>query len=209
MVMLSAGLGLFGFIEPCSVASNLLFIKYLEGKSAAGKILETGLFAVTRAALIGLLGAVAALVGSAFVALQHWFWIALGLLYIGIGAFYVFGKQGVLARAIGPRLQRVDQTRGAAALGLLFGLNIPACAAPLLAAVFAASVGTAVVAQGFTIMAVFGLALSPPLVVAVFWRPARGWLDRLAALSQRLPFWVGVLFIVLGAWSIYFAWRYP
>lgn len=86
---------------------------------------------------------------------------------------------------------------------MLFGLNIPACAAPLLAAVFAASAGTATVAQGFWVMAVFGLALSLPLVVAVFWARARGWLDRLAALTHRVPFWTGVAFVVLGAWSVY------
>jgi cytochrome c-type biogenesis protein len=204
LVVVPLGLGLLGFIEPCTVGSSLLFVKYLEGKEAAAKLLETGVFALTRALFIGALGAVAALVGSAFLDAQRWFWILLGAAYVLLGLVYLAGKHWRLMRVLGPKLTRARTTRGAAALGVVFGLNIPACAAPLLAAVFAASLGTASVAQGFWVMAVFGLALSLPLVVAVFWGRARGWLDRLAALSNRIPFWTGVVFVLLGIWSIYF-----
>lgn len=204
LLVLPLGLGLLGFIEPCTVGSSLLFVKYLEGKDAAAKLLETGVFTVTRALFIGGLGAVAALVGSAFVDVQRWFWIMLGAAYVVLGLIYLAGRQGRLMRVLGPGLTRAGTTKGAAALGVLFGLNIPACAAPLLAAVFAATLGTASVAQGFWVMAVFGLALSLPLVLAVFWGRARGWLDSVAALSSRVPFWTGVVFIVLGAWSIYY-----
>lgn len=169
--MVPFGLGLLGFIEPCTVGSSLLFVKYLEGKEAAAKLLEVTVFAATRAVFIGALGALAALIGSAFLDVQRWLWVLLGAVYV--------------------------------ALGVVFGRNIPACAAPLLAAVLAASLGTATVARGFWTMAVFGLALSLPRVVAVFWSRARGWLDRLAALSNRIPSWTGVVFI-LGGWSIYF-----
>ena len=76
--------------------------------------------------------------------------------------------------------------RGSVALGLLFGLNIPACAAPL-------------------ILTLFGAALSLPLVLAVFFAPARRALDALAALSRRVPRWTGMLLLALGLWSIWFA----
>lgn len=202
-LVLPVGLGLLGFIEPCTVGSSLLFVKYLEGKKAAAKLLETGVFAATRALFIGSLGALAALIGSAFLDLQRWFWVLLGSAYVVLGVVYLLGKHWKLMRVLGPKLNRVRTARGAAALGVIFGLNIPACAAPLLAAVFAASFGTATVAQGFGMMAVFGLALSLPLVAAVFWARAQGWLDRIAALTQRVPFWTGVVFVVLGVWSVY------
>lgn len=35
LVALPIGLGLVGFIEPCSIGSTLVFIKYIEGKTAA------------------------------------------------------------------------------------------------------------------------------------------------------------------------------
>lgn len=203
LLVLPVGLGLLGFIEPCTVGSSLLFVKYLEGKEAAAKLLETTVFAATRAVFIGSLGALAAFIGSAFLDLQRWFWVLLGSAYIVLGAVYLARKHWALMRVLGPKLNRVRAARRAATLGVIFGLNIPACAAPLLAAVFAASLGTASVAQGFWMMAVFGLTLSLPLVAAVFWGRARGWLDRIAGLTQRVPFWTGVVFVLLGTLSVY------
>lgn len=48
-----------------------------------------------------------------------------------------------------------------------------------------------------------GPAIPLPLVLAVFWVRARRWLDRLAALTRRVPSWTGSAFVVLGAWSVY------
>lgn len=56
LVWLPLMLGLFGFIEPCSIGSSLLFIKYLEGKSATHKFAQVGIFALTRALFTGALG---------------------------------------------------------------------------------------------------------------------------------------------------------
>lgn len=204
LLALSLGLGLFGFVEPCTVASSLLFVKYLEGRDRASKIRTTLVFTVTRAGFIGALGAGVALVGSLFVDLQRGFWILLGLLYLVLGLVYLAGRQRVLMRTVGPTLARTGESRGAAALGLLFGLNIPACAAPLLGALLAAGFGAGTALRGSVILGVFGLALSLPLVAVVFWPAGRRWLDRLAGLSRRLPGWTGVLFVVLGLWSIYF-----
>lgn len=204
LIAVPAGLGLLGFIEPCTVGSSLLFIKYLEGKDLAAKIVETASFTATRALFIGALGAAAALIGTAFLQVQHWFWILLGAAYLLLGVLYLTRQQWRFMRVFGPTLGRARGARGGAMLGVLFGLNIPACAAPVLAALMAASVGAASIVQGFVAMAVLGLALSLPLVLAVFWVRARRWLDRLAAMSERVPLWTGVLFIALGAWSVYF-----
>lgn len=202
-LVIPLGLGLLGFVEPCTVGSSLLFVKYLEGKTQAAKLMETVVFTVTRGLFIGAFGIVAALAGSVFLNLQRWFWVLLGSAYVVLGLLYLVGKQTVFMRVLGPKLKNARRARGAATLGIIFGLNIPACAAPLLAAVFAATAGAATVAQGFVAMTVFGLALSLPLAAAVFWPRARRWLERLAAFSSRVPFWTGVVFVGLGAWSVY------
>ena len=110
--------------------------------------------------------------------------------------------------AIGPGLRWLRGRRGAAALGLLFGLNIPACAAPLILAMLglaaASGTGAAELGAGFVSLGLFGLALSLPLVLAVVFAPVRVLLNRLAALSRRIPRWTGALFILLGLWSIWF-----
>jgi cytochrome c-type biogenesis protein len=208
LFVLPAGLGLFGFVEPCSIGSSLVFVKYLEGKNRLAKLSQVTVFMLTRGLFIGLLGASAALLGAAFLGFQKAAWIGLGAIYVAIGAVYLLGKAGFLMRTIGPRLSRLPGTRGSATLGILFGLNIPACAAPLIFALFgAAAAGGAAgrpIATGFVSLGLFGLALSLPLVVAAGFAPARRALDWLAGLSRRLPFWTGVVLIALGLWSIGF-----
>src|ERR687891_1272225 len=183
LVSLPVGLGLLGFVEPCSIGSSMVFIKYVEGQSAATKIAQVVVFALTRALFIGVLGALVALIGTIFLGLQKGAWLLLGLLYIAIGAFYAFGKAGFLMRSFGPSLSRLVGLRGSIGLGLLFGLNIPACAAPLIFALLGASAlggrAGATVALGFVSLGLFGLALSLPLVFAVLWEPGRRLLERL------------------------------
>lgn len=208
LLVLPAALGLLGFIEPCSIGSSLIFIKYLERKEAAQKIAETVLFATTRALFIGALGILAVLLGMAFLGLQKGAWILLGVLYLVIGTLYATGRMRLLMQSIGPRLSGLSSARGPIGLGILFGLNIPACAAPLLlvllgAAAAGGTTGTTFLG-GFSSLAVFGLALSLPLVLAVLVAPARRALDWLAGLSVRMPFWTGVVLIALGVWSIGF-----
>lgn len=209
LIVIPAGLGLIGFVEPCAIGSSLVFIKYLEGRTAAAKLAEVTVFALTRAIFIGLLGALASLIGTAFLGLQKAGWILLGAAYVAIGALYIAKRIEPLMVMIGPRLDAIGDRRGAAALGVLFGLNIPACAAPLvfvlLGAAAAGGTATGMISGGFIALALFGLALSLPLVLAVFFAPARAALDWLAGLSRRLPFWTGVLLIALGLWSIGFA----
>jgi cytochrome c-type biogenesis protein len=38
----------------------------------------------------------------------------------------------------------------------------------------------------------------------LLWAPARRAIDRMAALSGRVPVAIGLLFVALGAWSVYF-----
>ena len=208
LVALPVGLGLLGFVEPCSIGSSMILVKVIEDQSATTRIAQVGVFALTRALLIGALGALAALIGTVFLDLQKGAWLLLGLIYIALGAFYAFGKAGFLMQSFGPNLSRLVGLRGSIGLGLLFGLNIPACAAPLIFALLgAAALGGSVggtVALGIVSLGLFGVALSAPLILAVFWQRGRRLLDRLARLSVRVPMVIGLVLIGLGLWSVYF-----
>ena len=200
--------GLLGFIEPCAIGTTLLFLITLEGRSAAQKVAQVLAFTLTRTIATGLLGVVAALVGSWFLGLQKAVWVAVGLLYLAIGYLYISGRIGVLKRSLGPGLSRLSAARGSALLGALFGLNIPACAGPLLLALLASAAAEGAtgvtLAKGFVSLALFGFALSLPLLAIVLFPPARRALDWIANLGDRLPLWTGGLFALLGAWSIWF-----
>ncbi len=207
-VWLPLGLGLFGFIEPCSIGASLLFIKYLEGKDRRQKFFQVIVFAVVRALLMGALGLLAVWLGAAFFGLQKGFWIIFGIIYLIFGILYLTGKSGILQLSLGPGLSRISGAGGSAGLGILFAFNIPACAAPLIFALLgtatASGAGGGALTGGFASLAVFGAALSLPLVVAVLFAPARRALDWVAGLSARMPFWAGVVLIALGLWSIGF-----
>lgn len=211
IVVLPIALGLLGFVEPCSIGSALIFIKHLEGQKASAKLAQVAIFALTRAVFIGLLGVLAVILGTAFLGLQRGAWIVLGSVYAALGLIYVSGKSGAVMASLGPRVASLKNARGSVAFGLLFGLNIPACAAPLLFAllggVAAGGASGAPYISGFVSLGLFGLALSLPLIAAVLFPPARRALDWLVALSRRVPFWTGLLFIALGAWSIWLAAR--
>jgi cytochrome c-type biogenesis protein len=210
LLLLAVGLGLLGFVEPCTIGTSLVFLKQLDGLGRREAALQTALFVATRALVIGLLGAVAALAGTAFAGFQRFAWLAFGLLLGVLGLAYLTGRGGALMVRLGPRLDRLAEWRSrGVGLGLLFGLNIPACAAPLLfgtlgAAAVAARDPLWGVVQGFLTLALFGVALSLPLVVLVAWPAARRLLDRALAWSARVPRIIGGVLIALGLWSIYF-----
>jgi len=93
----------------------------LEGESGAAKLAETVLFALTRAVVIGGLGAIAVLIGSVFTEVQRGAWIALGVLYASIGLLLVTGRAGALMVSLGPSLHRLAGARGSLGLGALSG----------------------------------------------------------------------------------------
>lgn len=208
IVWLPLMLGLFGFIEPCSIGSSLLFVKYLEGKEASLKIVQVSTFTIARALFIGTLGLFAVWIGTAFLEFQKGVWIVFGAIYLLIGVIYLTGKSRILAVSLGPSLSRLSSRGSSVGLGLLFAFNIPACAGPLIFALLGTAAASGAVGgaifNGFISLGIFGLALSLPLVVAVLFPPARHGLDWLAGLSRRLPFWTGLVLIALGLWSIGF-----
>lgn len=208
---LPLGLGLLGFVEPCAIGATLLFVKAMEGQSAARKLVQVSLFTLVRALVIGVLGALAAVVGERFFGLQRAVWVALGALYLALGVAFLLGKASRLMMSFGPSLARLGGIGGSAVLGVAFGLNVPACATPLLLALLgtaaAQSAADRGIATGFYSLALFGLALSLPLVAAVLIPSARKGLDWAAGLSRRIPQWTGLILVALGAWSIGLALR--
>lgn len=203
LVLVPIGLGLLGFVEPCSIATALLFLKYVEGRPAREKVLAAALYTLSRAAFTGALGVLAALIGALFLPLQQGLWIALGATFAAIGILYLARRQGLLLNLLAPVRRWRGTWRGPVGLGVAFGLNLPACAAPLLAGMIgvAAAGSGGSVAAGIFALAVFGLALSLPLVAVMIWPWARDRLDRLAAHAERMPAVTGLVFLLLGAWS--------
>lgn len=111
---LAVGLGLLGFVEPCSVGSHLLFVKYLESHSPRERLLQTTIFTLTRAGLMAGLGVLAASLGANLQGVQHGLWAALGGLYLLLGLIYLGGGAGWLIQQMNRILPKMPQSAGGA-----------------------------------------------------------------------------------------------
>jgi cytochrome c-type biogenesis protein len=205
-ILLPIGLGLLGFLEPCSLGANLLFLNLLAKADTVRRVREALVFTATRALFLGLLGAVGAMAAQPLARAQAGYSLILGGLYIGLGlASLAAVWKWSLPASLDPGQLLARWAGRAAPLGVLFGLTAPACAAPLfLALVGQASPGGA--ARGFTTLALFGLALSAPLVLIAAWKRADTLLRRVRAWAGRVPAAAGIVLIGLGILSIVVAW---
>ena len=205
-ILLPIGLGLLGFLEPCSLGANLLFLNLLASAGPGRRVHEALVFAATRSLFLGLLGAIAALAAQPLARAQAGYSLILGGFYIGLGVASLAAMwKWTLPASIDPGRLLVRRAWRAAPLGVSFGLTAPACAAPLFfALVGQASPGGA--ARGFTMLALFGFALSAPLVAIAAFPQADALLLRARAWAGRVPAAAGIVLIGLGILSILVAW---
>ncbi|MDP9475436.1 MAG: hypothetical protein M3R38_07060 [Actinomycetota bacterium] len=209
LLTLAVGLGLLGFVEPCSIGANMVFLGHLREKAKGARLRETAKFALVRSAVLGLFGLGIAFLGGSVFAAQKGFWLLLGLLYLALGVGVILNARfrwGLFGRVSLRRLlpERADRSLG---LGLLFGLNLPACAYPLMLALLGPGAASGAF-LGFAALFVFGLALSLPLVPLAFSERTAKLFGRLARLGGATPYVIGVVFLLLAAYVLYTATPY-
>lgn len=204
ILLLPFGLGLLGFIEPCTIGAHLIFLSAQAERNRNARVAALASFIIARMVVMGGFGGLVGLVGHWLIDLQTGFWLAFGLLYVGIGIAFVFGRAGLVKRrlAIAPEAWR--RARNPLLMGAAFGLNIPACAAPILFGLLGLAVSGGSVLAGFTMMAVFAFALSAPLILMALEPRFAGFTMRAAEFLRTRPWLVGPVFFGLGIWSIYF-----
>jgi cytochrome c-type biogenesis protein len=206
LLALAFGLGLLGFIEPCSLGANGIFLSYLREKDRATRLRETVKFALGRSGVLGLFGLGIAFLGGFVFSAQRGFWLLLGLLYLVLGVAVILNARfrwGLFGRIPLGRLlpARKDRSLG---LGLLFGLNLPACAYPLMVALLGRGVASGA-AWGFAALFVFGLGLSVPLIPLALSERTAKLFGRLTRLSGATPYVIGAVLLLLAAYVLYTA----
>ena len=203
-VLLPIGLGLLGFIEPCTIGGHLLFLDSQSRRPNAQKISGMIIFIAVRAVMTGLFGALIAFLGQNLIGVQTGLWLVFGLIYLGIGIAFLIGRAGLAKKNLDFAPVAWKNAQNPVLLGMAFGLNIPACAAPILFSLLglAATTGTAI--SGFVMMFLFGLFLSLPLVVFAVIPRLSDWLDRFGSRLRQMNWLLGMVFVLLGLWSIWF-----
>jgi cytochrome c-type biogenesis protein len=204
LILLPAALGLVGFIEPCTIGAHLIFLETQHARSKAEKMRAVMVFIAVRSLTAGIFGAFVAFLGQLMVGLQTNLWLAFGSVYLVMGVLFFFGRGGLVKRRINLAPAAWKRASSPVVLGVAFGLNIPACAAPVIFGLLGLAASLSSILAGFVMMFIFGLALSLPLIIfaAV---PALA--ARLATLGRYLKgkTWIlGLVFILLGIWSIWF-----
>ena len=209
LLALAVGLGLLGFVEPCSVGANMVFLGHLREKGRGARLRETAKFALSRSVVLGLFGLGISFLGGSVFAAQKGFWLLLGLLYLALGVAVIANARfrwGLFGRLSLDRLlpEHEDRSLG---LGLLFGLSLPPCAIPLMLALLAPGAASGPL-LGFAALFVFGLALSLPLAPLAFSERAAKLFGRLAGLGGATPYVIGAVFLLLAAYVLYTATPY-
>ncbi len=204
LTLVPIAFGLLGFIEPCSIGANIIFLGYLQARERA-KLLEALKFTVTRALFLGLIGLAAGLLGQSLQTGTYSYSMILGFLYVFLGFLALWwGYRGTGLASLD--LGRYFPKGGAVPLGVIFGLSAPACSLPLLLALvgLGAMKGAWV---GFLTLFLFGLALSAPLLWLARSERADEILRRLGRVALRAPYLPGLVLIFVGAITILIAWQ--
>lgn len=200
------GLGLLGFIEPCSLGANAIFLHYIAPFSGGRRVAEAFAFILARGIFLGVIGAAAGEVGGRVLAWQGWYIMALGVAFVLLGGLVLSGNSGFLLRFPQPLAGRRAPTL-ALGLGAVFGLSAPACATPLLVALMARSLPGGA-ATGFVQLFVFGVAMSAPLLGFVLWQGWQGSLQRLRRLHPYIPYLSGGALLGIGLYGIGSGWNW-
>ncbi len=204
LILLPIGLGLLGFIEPCTIGGHLLFLDTQKSRSRAMKMRAVTVFVLVRSLTAGAFGAIIAFIGQKLIGVQTGIWLVFGTIYLLVGLAFVFGRSGLVKQKINLAPAAWKRASNPVVLGLAFGLNIPACAAPILFGLLGLAATTGTVLTGFWMMFLFGLFLSLPLVVFAMVPRMAGWLDRVAGRLRNMRWVIGGVFVLLGLWSIWF-----
>lgn len=204
-ILLPIGLGLLGFVEPCTIGGHLVFLDTQVGRTSGQKLKAVLTFIATRSVVSGLFGAFIAFLGQKIIGMQTSFWLIFGLIYLAIGLVFLIGRAGLIKQKISFAPATWKRAQNPLVLGLAFGLNIPACAAPILFGLLGLAATTGTIATGFVMMFLFGLFLSSPLALIAAVPKFTFWLEKLGGKIKRMQWLIGVVFTLLGLWSIWFA----
>jgi len=204
LILLPIGLGLLGFVEPCTIGGHLVFLASQEKRSPHGKIQAVTVFVVVRTLVMGVFGALIAFLGSKLIDVQTGLWLVFGALYLAIGIAFLVGGQGVFRKQFDLAPAVWKRATNPLLLGLAFGLNIPACAAPILFGLLGLTAAAGTVFTGFAMMALFGFSLSLPLVIIAIFPNLAQWLVIFSQKLRQRRWLIGIVFLALGLWSIWF-----
>ena len=191
--------GLVGFVTPCSLAVNLIFLGYIHGKPRGTRLAQASAFTLVRALILVGLGLAFGYVGQTVVGFQFVYRPIIAALFVAMGILFLVSRYRPIFMPNTGFVRRFGRGKSSAlVMGTLFGLDIPACSTPLLIALLANTVLKGEMLFGAVSMLFFGIGISLPLLLISAFEGANRFLDRATQASSPLAYAGGFLLIVLG-----------
>ncbi len=187
--------GFFAFFTPCILPMVPFYLCYMAGISMAELrgdggiapgaqrrlVISALMFALGVTTIFMLLGMGATALGQAFAQWRQ------PLSYLAAAVIFVFGlhflgliRIGFLYREA-RMVSKADPSTvlGAYLMGLAFGFGWTACVGPVLATILMIASGMGEISRGAALLAVFGIGMTAPFVVAAFFaQPFLRWMQR-------------------------------
>ena len=192
--------GLIGFLEPCSLGINIVFLHRTSSYKRGKRIKEALLFTLVRGFVLAGMGLSAAFIGSRFIKVQSSIFVAMGVVFVIAGALNLVNYFKPIFGRI--NFSRYFAKRGSASMGLIFSLIIPACAVPIVLALIGRSVVTGILFEGFLSLFIFGIFLSVPLVVLTYFEKSNEIIVKISDRLKNISWLAGILLIVIGVLTI-------
>ena len=162
------------------------------------------IFLLARLVVMAGFGGLIVVLGQRLIGVQTGAWLVFGGIYLGLGFAIFAGWDKIMRHRIGFAPERWKVATNPLLQGLAFGLNIPACAAPILFGLIGTATISGSATTGFLMMGIFALALSLPLLPLSIVPHLAQPLDRLADWLRPRRWVLGVIFVGLGTWSVWF-----
>jgi cytochrome c-type biogenesis protein len=189
--------GLIGFVEPCSLGINIIFLNRIKGLKRVKRISETLIFSLVRGFFLALVGLSGAFVGSKIIAIQSSFFLILGGIYILLGVLAVINMYGPTFK-YEINMSKYIKNEGSIALGVVFGLIIPACAISLVLALIGKAILFGNLLEGFISLFIFGIGLSSPLLLISCFDKSSEIIAKTADRAKKIPWLAGMVLIGVG-----------
>lgn len=197
--------GLASGLSPCTLPAVVFVVGYVGGYAEKSKLRG---FALALAFVLGLsltlatMGAVAALAGSLFLESDIlWYVLAFILLLMGLNLLSLF----TLPDLPGLNLQatRTKGFLGAFLLGIPFAFAASPCTTPVTAGVLAYAAGKGNAFYGFSLLFIYAVGHSLPLLLVGTFTGLVKKVDRLQVWSNVLQKISGGILLLLGLWFLW------
>ena len=96
---LAFGLGLLGFIEPCTIGAHLIFVNRQLQNPSEYRLAAVSTFILTRVIVMAGFGGAIVMLGQMLIGVQTGFWLVFGVLYLALGLFMIAGFGRICAES--------------------------------------------------------------------------------------------------------------